>query len=162
LGAHVIGSVGHESKVAVAEANGAEYVVVTSDPHWPAQVRDFTDGVGVRVVYDGIGKDTFEGSLATLRKLGMMVSYGSASGPVAPFSPALLSAGGSLFLTRPTLWDYVETRGKLMESAAALFDMLHRGEVRATIARTFPLAEAAEAHRAIESRAVTGSIVLLP
>jgi len=162
LGAHVIGSVGSAGKISVAEANGCEKVVVTSDPHWPAQVRDFTDGVGVRVVYDGVGKDTFDGSLECLAPLGMMVSYGSASGPVPPFDIMRLNRHHSLHLTRPSLWDYVEARKDLMESAASLFEAVHRGDVKATIAKTFPLAEAAEAHRAIESRAFTGSILLLP
>jgi NADPH2:quinone reductase len=161
LGAHVVGSVGNAGKIPVAEANGCEKVVVTGDPHWPAQVRDFTDGVGVRVVYDGVGKDTFDGSLECLAPLGMMVSYGSASGPVPPFDIMRLNKHHSLHLTRPSLWDYVAERKDLMESAAALFEAVHRGDVKATIAKTFPLSEAAEAHRAIESRAYTGSILLL-
>jgi NADPH2:quinone reductase len=162
LGAHVIGSVGGAAKVAVAEANGAEHVVVTSEPNWQAAVRDFTDGVGVDVVYDGIGKDTFDASLESLKTRGLMVSFGNASGAAAPLSVLRLSDLGSLFLTRPKLADYVSERRELMESAAALFDVIHRGDVKPTIARTFPLEEAAEAHRALESRAVTGSIVLLP
>ncbi|HEX4508397.1 MAG TPA: quinone oxidoreductase [Alphaproteobacteria bacterium] len=162
LGAHVIGSVGHAGKVAVAEANGAEKVIVTDDANWPAQARDFTDGAGVAVVYDGVGADTFEGSLQTLRMRGLMVSFGNASGPVPPIAISKLNDRGSLYLTRPKLWDYVAQRKELMESAAALFDVVHRGAVKATIAKTFPLAQAAEAHRAIESRAITGSIILLP
>jgi NADPH2:quinone reductase len=162
LGAHVIGSVGNPAKIAVAEANGAEQVVVTSEPDWPAKVRDFTDGVGVAAVYDGIGKDTFDDSLRCLRVRGLMVSFGNASGAVPPFGILRLNDLGSLFLTRPKLWDYVAERRQLMEAAASLFDVIHRGDVKPTIARTFPLAEAAEAHRALESRAVTGSIVLLP
>ena len=162
LGAHVIGSVGHAGKVKVAEANGAEKVIVTDDANWPAQARDFTDGVGVAVVYDGVGADTFEGSLQTLRMRGLMVSFGNASGPVPPIAISKLNDRGSLYLTRPKLWDYVAQRKELMESAAALFDVVHRGAVKATIAKTFPLAQAAEAHRAIESRAITGSIILLP
>ena len=162
LGAHVIGTVGHAGKVPVAKANGAEKVVVTADENWPAQARDFTDGAGVAVVYDGVGADTFEGSLQTLRMRGLMVSFGNASGPVPPIAISKLNDRGSLYLTRPKLWDYVAQRKELMESAAALFDVVHRGAVKATVAKTFPLAEAAEAHRAIESRAVTGSIILLP
>ena len=162
LGAHVIGSVGSDHKIAIAEANGAEKVVVTGDANWPAKVRDFTDGVGVSVVYDGIGKDTFEGSLECLMTRGLMVSFGNASGPVPPIAISKLNDRGSLYLTRPKLWDYVATRKDLMETASALFDVVHRGAVTATIAKTFPLAEAAEAHRAIESRTIMGSIVLLP
>ena len=162
LGAHVIGTVGHAGKVPVAEANGAQKVVVTADENWPAQARDFTDGAGVAVVYDGVGADTFEGSLQTLRMRGLMVSFGNASGPVPPIAISKLNDRGSLYLTRPKLWDYVAQRKELMESAAALFDVTHRGAVKATIAKTFPLSEAAEAHRAIESRAINGSIILLP
>jgi NADPH2:quinone reductase len=162
LGAHVIGSVGSERKVPIAEANGAEKVVVTDDPNWPNKVRDFTDGVGVRVVYDGVGAATFDGSLECLQTRGLMVTFGNASGAVPPLTLSRLTDLGSLFVTRPTLRDHTATRKDLMESAAALFDAVHRGAVKATIAKTFPLAEAAEAHRAIESRAMTGSIILVP
>ena len=162
LGAHVVGTVGHAGKVPVAEANGSEKVVVTADANWPVQARDFTDGAGVAVVYDGVGADTFEGSLQTLRMRGLMVSFGNASGPVPPIAISKLNDRGSLYLTRPKLWDYVARRKELMECAAALFDVVHRGAVKATIAKTFPLSEAADAHRAIESRAITGSIILLP
>jgi NADPH2:quinone reductase len=161
LGAHVIGTVGSEAKIAAALANGAEQVVLTSDPNWPAKVRDMTDGAGAAVVYDGVGKDTFAGSIACLRRFGLLASFGNASGAVPPFSPSILTSG-SLYVTRPTLWDYVAERKDLMESAASLFDVLHQGIVKPTIARTFALADAAEAHRAIESRGVTGSILLLP
>jgi NADPH2:quinone reductase len=162
IGAHVIGTVGSELKVAIAEANGAAKVAVTAEENWPAKVRDFAGGGGVPVVYDGVGADTFEGSLQCLRLRGLMVSFGNASGPVPPIAISKLNDRGSLYLTRPKLWDYVAQRKELMESAAALFDVVHRGAVKATIAKTFPLAQAAEAHRAIESRAITGSIVLLP
>ena len=162
LGAHVIGTVGSEAKIPVAQANGAEKVVLTSDSNWPKQVRDFTDGVGVPVVYDGVGKATFEGSLGCLKMRGLMVSFGNASGPVPPIAISSLNDHGSLYLTRPKLWDYVSDHGQLMESAAALFDVVHRGDVKPVIAKAFPLTEAADAHRAIESRAVMGSIILLP
>jgi NADPH2:quinone reductase len=162
LGVHVIGTVGSDHKVAIAEANGAEKVVVTSEANWPAKVRDFTDGAGVSVVYDGVGKDTFDGSLECLMMRGLMVSFGNASGPVPPLAISKLNDRGSLYLTRPKLWDYVATRKELMETAAALFDVVHRGAVKATVAKTFPLSAAADAQRAIESRAITGSIVLLP
>jgi NADPH2:quinone reductase len=162
LGAHVIGTVGSDRKIAIAEANGAEKVVVTSDANWPAKIRDFTDGVGVAVVYDGVGKDTFDGSLECLTIRGLMVSFGNASGAVPPVAISKLNDRGSLFLTRPKLWDYISTRKDLMETAAALFDVVHREAVKPTIAKTFSLAEAADAHRAIESRAITGSILLLP
>jgi NADPH2:quinone reductase len=162
LGAHVIGTVGGDHKIGIAEANGAEKVAVTSEANWPAKVRDFTDGAGVSVVYDGVGADTFDGSLECLKTRGLMVSFGNASGPVPPLTISKLNDRGSLYLTRPKLWDYVAQRKELMETAAALFDVIHRGAVKATVAKTFALAEAADAHRAIESRAVMGSIVLLP
>ena len=162
LGALVIGTVGSEQKIAIAEANGAEKVVVTSDPNWSGKIRDITEGIGAAVVYDGVGKDTFDGSLACLMKRGLMVSFGNASGPVPPLAISRLNDYGSLYLTRPKLWDYVAERKNLMETAAALFDVIHRGAVKATIAKTFSLAEAADAQRAIESRAITGSIILLP
>jgi NADPH2:quinone reductase len=162
IGAHVIGSVGSAEKIRVAEANGAEKVVVTGDANWPKQVRDHSDGIGVDVVYDGVGKSTFEGSLETLRTRGLMVSFGNASGPVPEISIMKLNDMGSLYLTRPSLWHYIAERKELMESAAALFDAILRGDLTPTVAKTFPLSEAAASHRAIESRTVTGSIVLLP
>ncbi len=162
LGAHVIGTVGSDHKIGIAEVNGAEKIVVTSAANWPAKVRDFTDGAGVSVVYDGVGADTFDGSLECLKLRGLMVSFGNASGAVPPIAISKLNDRGSLYLTRPKLGDYIAQRKELMESAAALFDVVHRGAVKATVAKTFPLAEAAEAHRAIESRAIMGSIVLLP
>jgi NADPH2:quinone reductase len=162
LGAHVIATVGSEAKIAAAEAHGAEKVVLTSDADWPAKVRDFTDGDGVPVVYDGIGRDTFEGSLACLKPRGLMVSFGNASGPVPPFNLATLAQKGSLFLTRPSLFHYIAQHKELMESAASLFDAIHRGWIKTNIAQTFPLADAALAHEALASRALTGSVVLLP
>lgn len=162
LGAHVIGSVGSAAKIAIAEANGAEKVVIASGENWPKQVRDHTDGLGVDVVYDGVGKDTFDGSLDCLRMRGLMVSFGNASGAVPEVNIMKLNDKGSLYLTRPSLWHYIAERKDLMESAASLFEAIHRADVRPTVAETFPLREAAAAHRAIESRAVTGSIVLLP
>jgi NADPH:quinone reductase len=162
LGAHVIGTVGSDHKIGIAEANGAEKVVVTSEANWPAKVRDFTDGQGVSTVYDGVGAATFDGSLECLKMRGLMVSFGNASGAVPPVAIAKLNERGSLYLTRPKLGDYIAERKELMETAAVLFDVIHRGAVKATVAKTFPLADAADAHRAIESRAVMGSIVLLP
>jgi NADPH2:quinone reductase len=162
VGAHVIGTVGSEAKIGIAESNGAEHVVLTSDPNWVAKVRDITDGVGVPVVYDSIGKDTFEGSLDCLMRRGTLVSFGNASGAVPPFAPGTLTTKGSLYLTRPGLQDYIFSRHDLMESAAALFEKVHQGAVKPSIDRTFALKDAAEAHLAIETRTVTGSIVLLP
>lgn len=126
------------------------------------QVRAITGGRGVDVVYDGIGKDSWAASLACLKRRGLMVSYGNASGAVPPISLLELSQGGSLFVTRPTLADYISTRDELAHSAARLFDRMERGVVKPVIGQRFPLNDAAEAHRALEARQTTGSTVLLP
>ena len=162
LGATVIATVGHSEKIPLAQSNGADHVLVTADPDWPARVREITDGAGVPVVYDSVGKATFQGSLDSLMPRGLMVSFGNASGPVPPLDLAELNRRGSLFITRPTLFTYIASRKDLVESAAALFEMVHRGTVKPAIALRLPLADAAEAHRALESRRVTGSIVLKP
>jgi len=128
----------------------------------PSMVRDLTDGVGVDVVYDGVGKDSWTVSLACLKRRGLMVSYGNASGAVPPISLLDLSRGGSLYVTRPTLADYVATPEALADTAVRLFDRMQRGVVRAVIGQRFPLAEAAEAHRALEARQTVGSTVLIP
>ena len=124
--------------------------------------RAFTGGRGVDVVYDGIGKETFEGSLASLRPRGMMVSYGNASGPVPPFAPLVLSQRGSLFFTRPTLAHYTQTRAELRARSDDLFAWIANGTLKVRVGATFALTAAAEAHRALESRARTGKVVLLP
>ena len=162
IGAHVVATVGSADKVAVAEANGAEHVLVTSDPNWPAKVRDITDGAGVPVVYDSVGKDTFDGSLASLALRGLLVSYGSASGPVPPVALSTLNDRGSLYVTRAKLWDYIHTRQELMESAATYFETIRDGIVKPAVAHRFALKDAAEAHRLLESRQAKGSIILLP
>ena len=128
----------------------------------PSMVRDLTDGVGVDVVYDGVGQDSWTVSLACLKRRGLMVSYGNASGAVPPISLLDLSRGGSLYVTRPTLADYVATPEALADTAVRLFDRMQRGVVRAVIGQRFPLAEAAEAHRALEARQTVGSTVLIP
>ena len=127
-----------------------------------ARVREITGGRGVRVVYDSVGKDTWDGSLDCLQPLGMMVSYGNSSGPVPPISPLVLSAKGSLFLTRPTLMTYTARREDLLATAAELFDVVASGAVKIEINQTYPLAEAERAHRDLEARRTTGSSVLLP
>ena len=162
LGAGVIGTVGSPDKVPIAEANGADHVFLTSDPAWPAKVREVTDGLGVPVVYDTIGKDTFTGSLDSLARRGLLVSCGNASGRPPPIELSALNDRGSLFVTRAALWDYVATRRELMESAASLFDVIHRGVVKPAIAARYPLADAAEAHRMLESRKTIGSLILIP
>ena len=125
-------------------------------------MRELTGGEGVPVVYDSVGKDTFEGSLDCLAPLGMMVSFGNASGPVSSFNPGILSAKGSLYLTRPTLMTYTATRDDLVAGAGELFDVVLSGAVRIEINQTYALAEAAQAHRDLEARKTTGSTVLLP
>jgi NADPH2:quinone reductase len=162
LGATVIGTVGSDEKVKLARKAGCRHVIVTAREKFPERVKEITKGAGVPVVYDGIGKDTFMGSLDCLAPLGLMVSYGSASGTVPPFEPAILSQKGSLFLTRPTLMTYTAKREDLLKSAAELFSVVKKGAVRIIINQTYPLREAAQAHRDLESRRTTGSTVLLP
>jgi NADPH2:quinone reductase len=162
LGATVIGTVGREEKAALARKAGCKQVIVTATEKYPERVKEITKGAGVPVVYDGIGKATFMDSLDCLAPLGLMVSYGSASGAVPPFEPTILSQKGSLFLTRPTLMTYTAKREDLLKSAAELFSVVKKGAVRITINQTYPLREAAQAHRDLESRKTTGSTVLLP
>jgi NADPH2:quinone reductase len=162
LGAKVIGTVSNEEKAALAKKHGCQYPIITGKEDFAKRVREITKGEGVPVVYDGIGKDSFMGSLDSLRPLGMMVSYGNASGPVAPFSPAILSAKGSLFLTRPTLMTYVAKREDLVKASRELFQVVKSGAVKIRVNQAYPLSEAAQAHRDLEGRKTTGSTVLLP
>jgi NADPH2:quinone reductase len=162
LGATVIGTVSTDAKAQLARRHGCDHLIVTSRESFVARVREITGGRGVRVVYDSVGKDTFEGSLDCLQALGMMVSYGNSSGPVVPISPLVLSAKGSLFLTRPTLMTYTARREDLLATAADLFKVVRSGAVKVEIHRTYPLEEAAQAHRDLEARRTTGSTVLLP
>ena len=162
LGATVIGTVSTDEKAALARGHGCDHPIVTSRESFVSRVKEITGGRGVRVVYDSVGKDTFDGSLDCLQPMGMMVSYGNSSGPVAPISPLVLSAKGSLFLTRPTLMAYTARREDLLATAAELFEMVRSGAVRVEIRRTYPLAEAAQAHRDLEARRTTGSSLLLP
>jgi NADPH2:quinone reductase len=162
LGATVIGTVSTDEKAALARNAGCDHVVVTPREDFVARVREITSGAGVRVVYDAVGKDTFLRSLDCLAPLGLMVTYGNASGPVEPISPLLLSQKGSLFLTRPTLMTYTARREDLLATAADLFAVLRSGTVQLRIGATFPLREAAAAHEALEGRRTTGSTLLLP
>ncbi len=162
LGATVIGTVGSDDKAELARAHGCDHVIVYTRENFVERVREITNGRGVAVVYDSVGQATFMGSLDCLRPLGMMVSFGNASGPVQPFDPGLLAAKGSLFLTRPTLMTYTAQRADLMASAAELFQVVASGAVRIEVRQTYPLAEAARAHRDLEARKTTGSTVLLP
>lgn len=160
LGATVIGTVSSDEKAELARANGCEHPIVYTRQDFVAEVDRLTGDRKLPVVYDSVGRDTFLKSLDCLRKRGLMVSFGQSSGPVEPFAPRLLAQKGSLFLTRPTLFDYIATREDLEASAASLFDAVRTGKVKADIGQRFPLSQAAEAHRAIEARQTTGSTIL--
>lgn len=162
LGARVLGTVGSAAKAELAQAHGCHETILYNQEDFPARVRALTGGAGVPVVYDGVGKTTWAGSLDCLAPRGMMVSFGQASGPVPPFEISVLGAKGSLFLTRPSLMAYTATRSDLEESAGALFDVVKAGVVKIPVRQTFPLREAAAAHRALEARETTGATVLLP
>ena len=161
LGVTVIGVVSTEAKAELARAHGADHVVI-GHATLPAEVRRITAGAMVPAVYDSVGKDTFMTSLDCLAPLGMMVSYGNASGAVPPIDIGILGAKGSLFLTRPTLGTYTSKRTDLEHVAADLFDVVAKGAVKIRVNQTFPLAEAAAAHIALEARQTTGSTVLVP
>lgn len=161
LGATVIATVGSESKAAIARDLGADHVIDYSREEVAAKVAELTDGKGVAVVYDGVGKDTWAASLKSLARRGVMVTFGNASGPVPPFAPLELSAK-SLSVTRPRLFDYIATTEELDESAEALFAVLGSGAVKIDIGQTFPLAEARAAHEALEGRRTTGATLLVP
>ncbi|MET0071674.1 MAG: quinone oxidoreductase [Candidatus Thiodiazotropha sp.] len=162
LGAEVIATVGSEEKAAVARGLGCHHTINYRDEDIVERVREMTKGSGVSVVYDSVGQDTFEASLAVLAPRGMLVSYGQASGKVPPFDITQLSAMGSLYLTRPTLFDYTRSREQLVESSNALFSSILKGEIRLEIGQEFPLREAAQAHQALEARKTRGSTLLLP
>jgi NADPH2:quinone reductase len=162
LGATVIGTVGSPQKATVARAHGCDHTILYRIENFAARVRDFTGGKGVAVVYDGVGKDTFLGSLDCLTRLGMMVSFGNASGAVPPFDISLLNQKGSLYLTRPSLMGYTATREELVSMADELFDVVKSGAVKIEINQTYKLRDAVQAHRDLESRKTTGCTVLLP
>jgi len=162
LGATVIGTVGTAEKAELAAAHGCDHPIVYTAESFVDRVKELTEGRGVPVVYDSVGKDTFEGYLDCLAPLGLMVSYGNASGPVPPFSILTLSAKGSLFLTRPTLATFIARREDLLSAGRELFDVVVRGAVKVEVNQTYPLEEAATAHRDLESRKTTGSTVLIP
>ncbi|MCP5247095.1 MAG: quinone oxidoreductase [Candidatus Accumulibacter sp.] len=162
LGATVIGTVSNPAKAALASAHGCDHIIDYTREDFAPRVREITGGEGVAVVYDGVGKDTFAGSLDSLRTCGMLVCLGNASGPVPPFDPLLLSQKGSLFLTRPTLMHYVARRADLVALGAELFDMVGSGKVKIEVNQTYPLAEVANAHRDLAARKLSGSTILLP
>src|SRR5690349_6241964 len=162
LGVRVIGTAGSDEKAALAKAHGAAEVIVYTREDFPGRVRALTNGEGVPVVYDSVGKSTFAGSLDCLKPLGLMVSFGNASGAVPPFELGVLAQKGSLYVTRPTLNTYAAKRADLEASAAELFDVIRRGAVKVEIGGRYPLADVARAHRDLEARRTTGSLVLLP
>ena len=160
LGATVIGTVGSEEKAELARSHGCDHPIIYTRQDFVAEVDRITGGAKVAVVYDGVGRDTFMKSLDCLHRRGMMASFGNASGAVEPFDALLLARKGSLFLTRPTLYDYTLDPADLQQSARALFDVVESGKVKIEIGQRFALADAAEAHRALEGRKTSGSTVL--
>ncbi len=162
LGATVIGTAGSDEKAALAKARGCDHVIVYTREDFTKRVRELTHGAGVPVVYDSVGKATFEGSLDCLQPFGLMVSFGNASGAVPPFDIATLAAKGSLFLTRPTVMSYTAKRGDLEAGAAELFEMIGSGKVKVEVRATYSLKDAAQCHSDLQGRKTTGSVILLP
>jgi len=160
LGAIVIGTVSTDDKAELARAHGCHHPIVYTRQDFVAEVERITAGVKLPVVYDSVGRDTFLKSLDCLRPRGLMVSFGQSSGPVEQFSPTVLAQKGSLFLTRPTLFHYIASRAELEASADELFEAVAAGKVRVDVHQRFPLEQAAEAHRALEARATSGSTIL--
>jgi NADPH:quinone reductase len=161
-GANVIGTVGTEAKAELAKRAGADHVILYTQSDFLQEVKKITGGAGVHVVYDSVGQTTFEKSLDCLRPRGCLALFGQASGPVPPFDLGKLAAKGSLFVTRPTLLHYMSDRRELLERAGDLFNWIASGNLKLRIEKTFPLAEAAEAHRQLEGRRTTGKVILLP
>lgn len=162
LGVRLIGTAGSKEKAELAKAHGAAEVILYREEDVAKRVRELTGGQGVPVVYDSVGKDTWEGSLDSLAVRGLMVTFGNASGPVPAFSPGVLSAKGSLFLTRPTLFHYVGDKAERDAAAAELFDLVARGVIRTNVRQRFALSDVVAAHEALEGRQTVGSTVLLP
>jgi NADPH2:quinone reductase len=162
LGVNLIGTVGSNEKGELAKAHGAAHVINYNTENFVERVKEITGGAKVPVVFDSIGKDTFQGSLDCLALRGTMVSFGNSSGPVPAFTLNELVSRGSLYITRPTLLSYTSTRADLEATAQDLFDIVASGQVKVSIGQRFPLAQAADAHRALEARKTTGSTILLP
>ncbi len=162
LGATVIGTVGSDEKAEIAKAHGCDHPIVYTRENFTKRVREITNGAGVPVVYDSIGKDTFTASLDCLAPLGLFVSFGNASGPLPPIDSSEFAGRGSLFFTRPTLFTYIGKRSDYDAMAAELFDVLVSGKVKTSINQRYPLSEVGKAHTELESRRTTGSTVLLP
>jgi NADPH2:quinone reductase len=162
IGARVIGTAGNEEKAQLARKAGAEEVIVYTKTDFEPEVKRLTGGAGASVVYDSVGKDTFDRGLKCLRRRGMMVLFGASSGPVPPVDPQRLAAGGSLYLTRPTLGSYTTTRDELLSRAGAVLEMVRKRELEVKIEAELPLAQAARAHEMLASRKTTGKLVLVP
>jgi NADPH2:quinone reductase len=162
LGVSVIGTAGSEDKMALAKAHGAEHVINYAKENFVEKVKAITGGKGVPVVYDSVGKTTWDGSLDCLRPRGLIVSFGNASGPVPPVNLGILSTKGSLYVTRPTLATHIASRADLVERSNALFDVVKSGKVKIETTAKYKLADAAQAHRDLESRKTTGSVILVP
>jgi NADPH2:quinone reductase len=162
LGVTTIGTAGSAEKLALAKAHGADHLVNYSTEDFVKRVKEITGGKGVPVVYDSVGKSTWEGSLDCLRPRGLIVSFGNASGPVAPVNLGILSTKGSLYVTRPTLATHIASRADLVERSNALFDIVGSGKVKIETTKKYKLADAAQAHRDLESRKTTGSVILTP
>jgi NADPH:quinone reductase len=161
-GATVIGTVGNEEKARLAKGAGADEVIIYTEQDFVEETKRLTDGEGVHVVYDSVGKDTFDGSLDCLRRRGYMVLFGSSSGPVPPVDPQILNQKGGLFLTRPSLAQYTATREELMWRAESLLSWIGQGNLDVRIGGTYPLSDAADAHRDLEGRKTTGKLILIP
>lgn len=160
LGLRLIGTAGTEAKCQLARDNGAEFCINYSTEDFGARVKEITGGAGVKVVYDSVGKDTWDKSLDCLQPFGLMVSFGNSSGPVDPFSPAILGPKGSVYVTRQTLFTHIATRERTQHMADELFDVVLSGKVKIHIDQTFPLAQVQDAHRALEARKTTGCTIL--
>jgi NADPH2:quinone reductase len=161
-GGSVIGTVSTEAKAAAASAAGAAHVIRYDKEDFTTRVRELTDGIGVSVVYDGVGASTFEGSLRSLTPRGMMVLFGQASGPVGSFDPQILNSLGSLSLTRPSLMNFIQTREELQWRASEVFEAMLSGDLAMTLGGSYPLSEAAQAHRDLEGRKSSGKLILVP
>lgn len=162
LGVSIIGTVGSAEKGNLAKEHGCTHVINYREENFVERVRELTGGKGVPVVYDGVGKDTFNDSLDCIAPRGMMVNFGAASGPVPPIAPGILAQKGSLYLTRPTIMTYTASRTDLVESAMTLFEVVSSGAVKIEVKQTYPLDEIQQAHRDLEARKTTGSTVILP
>jgi NADPH:quinone reductase len=162
LGLKLIGTAGSDAKCALAQANGAAHVINYATEDFAARVKEITGGQGVKVVYDSVGKDTWDKSLDCLAPFGLMVSFGNASGQVPPFAPALLAAKGSVYVTRQTLFNHITTRERTQAMADDLFGVVASGQVKIHIEQRYPLDQVQQAHRDLEARKTTGSTVLIP